>query len=235
MIVLGVETATPLCGVAVVDGEEILVEYRVQARFSHAEHLLGLVDQAMSEIGIGIEDLDGVALTVGPGYFTGLRIGVATVKGLLSGLSTPVAAVPTLEALAWNVPSARIPVCPMLDARKGEVYAALFEFSDSGDIRRMGEDRIIAPDRLLEGLSGEVLFLGEGAMRNETLIRGRLGDSARFAHPEQKDPAPSVVARIGLGRLVRGEGVSVESLEPIYLRRSDAEVHLARGRASSGE
>ena len=234
MIVLGIETATDFCGIAVADDQGCRCEYRVRTHFAHTEHLLGLVDRALTDLEMTIDDLDGASLSIGPGLFTGLRIGVATVKGLLTDSSKRVVPVSTLEALAWNVPQAPFPICPMLDAKKQEVYAGLFEYGDSGELKRLMNDHVVSPEGLLSNLSGPVLFLGAGALRYKDLILRQYGSSSRFALPWQHDPTPTVIAQLGHRGLSRGEGIEAHALVPTYLRRLDAEVNLENKRKGLG-
>lgn len=235
MKVLGLDAATAVCGVAVVEDERLLCDYRLQAGSSHAEHLLVLVDRALKDLSLTLADLDGLSLTIGPGSFTGLRVAVSTVKGLVTGLPRPVAAISTLEALAWNLPFARHPICPLLDAKKQEVYAALFVFSESGELKRLMEDQVIAPMELLGRLSapggGPTFFVGDGAFRYRDLIADQLGRWARFVPVAHRGSIASVVAQLGLDRLKRGQRVEMDDLAPAYLRRSDAELNLERRKA----
>jgi tRNA threonylcarbamoyladenosine biosynthesis protein TsaB len=228
MKVLGVDAATDLCGVALVENGHLLCEFRLKTGFQHAEHLLVLVDRVLKDLKLEMADLDGLALTIGPGSFTGLRVAVSTVKGLLVGIDKPVAAVSTLEVLAWNLPMASNPICTLLDAKKKEVYAALFAFEESGELKRLMDDQVILPTALLERLSGEILFIGEGAHRYRDLIIERLGRRARFVPPSQQVSKASIVAQIGLEQLRQGQRVDIRNLTPNYLRRSDAEVNLEK-------
>ena len=232
MKVLGLDTATEICGGAVVEDERLLCDYRLAVGPSHAEHLLVLVDRALKDLKLSLADLDGLALTIGPGSFTGLRAAVSTVKGLVTAVHKPVAAISTLEAMAWNLPFARHPICPLLDAKKKEVYAALFVFSESGELKRLMEDQVIAPGELLGRLSasggGPTLFVGEGAFRYRDLIADQLGRQAQFVPVAHRGSMASVVAQLGLDRLKRGQRVDMDDLAPVYLRRPDAEVNLEK-------
>jgi tRNA threonylcarbamoyladenosine biosynthesis protein TsaB len=239
VIVLGLDTATDICGVAVVEsasgGERVLCDFRLQAGSSHAEHLLVLINRALGDLKLTMADLDGVALTIGPGSFTGLRVAVSTIKGFLAGFKKPVAPISTLEALAGTVSFTRDLICPMLDAKKLEVYAALFVFSESGELKRLMEDQTIAPATWLKQLSasgeGPILFMGDGAIKYRELIVEELGRRARFATPVQQASTAMVVARLGLDRIRKGRGVEAGELVPTYLRRSDAEVNLEKKRS----
>jgi tRNA threonylcarbamoyladenosine biosynthesis protein TsaB len=230
MKVLGLDTATGMTGVAVVEDDRVLWEVRLGRSLAHEEHLLRLIDRSLSETGMSLDRIDGVSLTIGPGMFTGIRIAVGTIKGLLSGSPLPVVPVSTLEALAWNLPLAREPVCPMLDAKKGEVYAALFRFGESGEIKRLADDRVASVENFPQGTGEAILFLGEGARLHRDRLERRLGRSARFAPPTLSDCMPSVVARLGMERLKKGEGIGCDRLDPVYLRRSDAEVNREKRR-----
>ena len=236
MKVLGLDAATAVCGVAVVEDERLLCDYRLAVGPSHAEHLLVLVDRALKDLKLSLADLDGLALTIGPGSFTGLRAAVSTVKGLVTAVHKPVAAISTLEAMAWNLPFARHPICPLLDAKKKEVYAALFVFSESGELKRLMEDQVIAPGELLGRLSasggGPTLFVGEGAFRYRDLIADQLGRQAQFVPVAHRGSMASVVAQLGLDRLKRGQRVDMDDLAPVYLRRPDAELNLEKQNAA---
>ena len=127
MRVLGIDTSSLLGGVAILDNETLLAESRLNVAVAHSERLMGEMDRMLRHSDLTVKDIDVFAVAVGPGSFTGLRVGLSTVKGLVYATGRPMVAVPTLEALAWNVPFCRYQVCPLLDARKGEVYAGLFK------------------------------------------------------------------------------------------------------------
>ncbi|HUK55035.1 MAG TPA: tRNA (adenosine(37)-N6)-threonylcarbamoyltransferase complex dimerization subunit type 1 TsaB [Nitrospiria bacterium] len=233
MKILAIETATGLGGVALVEDETLRVEYRLDMTMAHAERLMVLVDRALGDCGWVLDDLDGLAVSIGPGSFTGLRVAVSTVKGLVFGTSLPVAAVPTLEAMAWNVCPGGHGVCPMIDAKKGEVYAALFSCEAGGALKRVMEDQVISPEALSERLGASsdppTVFLGDGASRYRAVLEKRLGVRAVFAPMPLSGPLPSTVARLGLQRIRRGETSDGRTLVPAYVRRSDAEVNWERG------
>jgi tRNA threonylcarbamoyladenosine biosynthesis protein TsaB len=163
-------------------------------------------------------------VAVGPGSFTGLRVGLSTVKGLALALSIPVAAVPTLDAMAAMLPFAALPVCPVLDARKREVYASLYRWDGLG-MRREWEYLAIAPDDLARRLDEPVIVVGDGAHA--------IGSPyARRVQPPRRGPAPAIVGSLGHARLAVGDAVAAADLTPIYLRPSEAELKR-RGAAVS--
>lgn len=227
MKVLGVETSTPAGGAALLDGDQLVAEYTLNVTTTHSERVLATIDRLLQDSGWRPEMLEGLAVAIGPGSFTGLRIGVSTVKGLAFSLGIPVAAVSTLEALAWTLPFAREPVCPVLDARKGEVYAALFHWEDERLVRDW-EDQALDPEELSRRLSSTVIFAGDGILSYGALFRERLGSRAIFAPPARRLPSPAAVAQLGHARLVSGEVVDPVALAPRYLRPSEAELRLRR-------
>jgi len=233
MKILGIETATGLGGVALIEGEALRVEYRIDMTMAHAERLMVLIDRALGDSGWGLDDLDALAVSIGPGSFTGLRVAVNTVKGLVVGKPIPVAAVPTLEAMAWNASAGGYAVCPMIDAKKQEVYAALFSSEAGGTLKRVMEDQVISAEALCEHLSNSpgppTVFLGDGATRYREVLQKRLGHRAVFVPAPLSDSLPSMVARLGLQRIQRGEASDARTLVPVYVRRSDAEVNWEKG------
>ena len=169
MLVLGIETSTTQGGVAIVGEDRVLYEAVLNVEVTHSERLLPAVDRALAEARISLETLGGIAVSIGPGSLTGLRIGLSTAKGLAYATGLPLVGVPTLEAMAWALPAARWQVCPVLDARKHEVYAALFRHETEG-LRRITEDAALAPDDLCRLIRNPTLFLGEGVATYGALL-----------------------------------------------------------------
>lgn len=150
MKILAIETSTMLGGIAIMDDlSGLIAELRLNVKSTHSERLMTEVDHVLKQAGLKVSDIDVFAVAIGPGSFTGLRIGLSTVKGFSYSTGRPIVSVPTLEALAWNFPYCRHPVCTMLDARKKEVYSALFKWDNNGFIRLINEVSIKV-DRLLE-------------------------------------------------------------------------------------
>jgi len=214
MRVLAVDTSTMAGGVALLDGSRVIGESLVDVRTTHSERLMVAVDRALSDAGWAPENLDGFAVTIGPGSFTGLRIGLAAVKGLALALGRPIAAVPTLDAMAAGLPWAMRPVCPVLDARKGEVYACLYRW-DGLIMRREWEYLALAPDALAARLTEPVIGVGDGA----ALIASSWMTPTE---PVRRGPSAAVVGWLGHERLRRGETVDATTLVPLYLRPSEA-------------
>ncbi|HTZ18188.1 MAG TPA: tRNA (adenosine(37)-N6)-threonylcarbamoyltransferase complex dimerization subunit type 1 TsaB [Dissulfurispiraceae bacterium] len=226
MKLLAVETATMLGGIAIMDGMTLVAESRINVRVTHSERLMKEIDHALTTAGMDIGDIDVFGISAGPGSFTGLRVGLSTVKGLVYATGKKIVSVPTLEAFAWNVPFSDRLICPMLDARRKEVYAALFRWSADGFTRVMNEQALKA-GRLVSMIDSPTVFLGEGAVLNRQLIEQELGDKALFGAPPQMVPSPANVAFLCMRKAVRGEYGDALAEVPAYLRRSEAEIKFA--------
>lgn len=224
MRILSVETSTMLGGVAVMDESDgLIIEARLNVKSTHSERLMTEINHALKRAGIGINDIDVFGVSIGPGSFTGLRIGLSTVKGFSFATGKPVVAVPTLEAFAWNFPYSSYPVCTMLDARKEEVYAALFRWKDKG-FERIIKETSVNPEELVKAIVGPVIFTGEGALLYRESIIRVAGKNAIFAAPQLMTPSPANVAYLGLERAMAGDFSEPVSLIPFYIRKSEAEI-----------
>jgi tRNA threonylcarbamoyladenosine biosynthesis protein TsaB len=223
MYILGIETSTTTGSVAVVSEDSVIAQYSLNIEVTHSERLMSTVDRVLRDTGLAIADMNGYAVAIGPGSFTGLRIGLAAVKGLALVTGKPVAAVPTLQALAWNLPYAAYPICPMLDARKNEVYAATYRLEGTTLVHVMAE-AVLSLARLSERISGKTLFTGEASHLFREEIVNLFGDRALFAPISAILPSAASVAGIGLDMIKNGKQADVDSVTPMYIRRSEAEV-----------
>lgn len=227
MRVLAVETSTLAGGAALLDGERVVGEHTLNIQATHSERLMAAVDHLLRLSGWELEQLEGLAVAIGPGSFTGLRIGISAVKGLALALGIPVAAVPTLDALAATLPFAAHPVCPVLDAKKGEVYASLYQWSGDA-MSRDWEYLALAPEALCDRLKGPVIFVGDAVETLGGLFKARLGADARFAPAGRRLPSPACVGALGHALLSAGRTVDAAALTPLYLRPSEAELKRRR-------
>jgi tRNA threonylcarbamoyladenosine biosynthesis protein TsaB len=223
MYILGIETSTTTGSVAVVSEDSVIAQYSLNIEVTHSERLMSTVDRVLKDTGLNVAELGGFAVAIGPGSFTGLRIGLAAVKGLALVTGKPVAAVPTLKALAWNVPYSAATVCPLLDARKKEVYAATYRFEGAGMVQVMAE-AVISLSLLSGRITGTTLFTGEASHLFREDIVKLFGDRALFAPVASLLPSAATVAGIGLGMIKSGKKTDVDSLTPMYIRRPEAEV-----------
>lgn len=216
MRVLALEASTLAGGVALLDDERLVAEYVLDVSLTHSERMLATIDRVLGDAGWTVRDLDGLAVAVGPGSFTGLRVAVSTVKGLALALSVPVAAVPTLDAMAAAVPFACLPVCTVIAARRNEVYASLYRWQEGG-MRREWEYLALTPAALAERLTEPVIVAGDGA----AVVASR---HARPLPAPRRLPAPACVGILGLERLRSGEVVKPADLAPLYVRPPEAEL-----------
>lgn len=219
-MILALETATEFGGVALLEGACVLAERELAREQHHARLLLAELERLLSASGRRLEEVELIALSIGPGSFTGLRIGLATVLGLCFGTARKIVPVPTLAALSLHAGDARR-IVPMLDARRKQVYTGLY---GPGAVA-LREDRVCDPRAWFEKLraEGPVQLLGPGAELYREMAVEVLGAAAQLADPEQGRPRASSVGRLG-ARLVReGAARSPEAVELRYLRRAEAE------------
>lgn len=224
MNILGIDTATMAGSIAVITEQQLIAEITVNTKTTHTERLLPLIDQTLRAASLTIQQIDGIAVASGPGSFTGLRIGVTTAKSLAYSIQKPLVGVPALDALASQFLYTGVLICPLLDARKQEVYTALYR--NIGDwVQRISEYSVIAPKNLLKALHEPTLFLGDGVLAYRSQICEVLGDRALFANPALMLPRASLIAKLGLDRFLSGASDDSFALTPFYLRKSDAEIH----------
>ncbi len=227
MIVLGLDTATWTAAVGVSRGAVVLAEDAAPASRSHVVSLPGLVEGVLERAGLTIGDVEGVAVSIGPGSFTGLRIGLGLAKGIAFAGRLPLAAVPTLEALAEAAEGrAGETVCAALDARKREVYAAVFQVDRDGALRRLGPDEALDPAVLAARLPAGAVLIGDAGEAYAEAFAGCMIRPFAIHHPRG-----GIVARLGAQRLAAGEAVDVGAVEPVYVRAAEAEEARAARRS----
>ncbi len=217
-LIVALETATETGSVALLEGERLLAERELDGRQRHAARLLAELDGLLAAAGRGLEQVELIALSIGPGTFTGLRIGLATALGLAFGTRRKLAPVSTLAALALRAPGAA-GVLPLLDARRGQVYAGLY----GPDAGPRADDRVCDPQEVVELLpgAGEVTVLGSGADRHRELLEPLLGARVRWA-AAGLTPRAADVGVLGARQAAAGGALDPADVEPRYLRGSDA-------------
>jgi len=194
---------------------------------THAKHLMGMIDSAIRLSGSDLASVDGFAVAQGPGSFTGLRIGIATVKGLAAATGKPMAGVSTLDALAAQGSGFNGLVCALMDARRGEVYAALYSQATTG-LTKLSDEMVTTPEAVLDGLDEPSFFIGQGAVVYRHLIREAKGGAAHFAPPALNAIRASTLVQLSLARFSAGQTDDVAGFVPVYLRKSDAEINLRK-------
>lgn len=230
-LIVTVDTSTPAGSVALSHGEDLLGEVFLHLRGMHTDRILHSLNWLLAAAGIKAADVDAFGVVLGPGSFTGLRVGVATVKGLAYAAGAPVVGMSSLETLAMQCPFAAYPVCTVLDARKSEVYTARFDCR--GEVpSALTEEQVLPPSDLLDRLQGDHLFIGSGAVLYRELIRERLGTRAHFVPWSMDAPRASNIAGAVLARLRSGAVQSAREITPRYIRASEAELMRAARDAS---
>lgn len=227
MFVLGIDTSTRAAGAAVAGEGRLISERFINNLKTHSQNIIPMISQVMDDAGVKPSDLHGVAVTGGPGSFTGLRIGMSVAKTMGLTLNLPVISISTLRVLAWNLFRADGLICPILDAKKNEVYTCVYKSVDKG-MDEVFRPAALAPEQLiarLEDFSGEkVHFLGDGVPVYGDSIKAELGQRAFFASMINSLPRASAVAELGMAKLLAGSIHDSTFLQPVYIRRSEAEI-----------
>lgn len=223
MKILAVETSTIVGSVAILDDNKLIADGRLGIKAIHSERLMNHIDFLLVSTNLCVSDIDYFAVSVGPGSFTGLRVGISTIKGLAFAAEKLVAPVSSLEALAMNALFSNHCICPILDARKGEVYTALYQYSD-GKLNTIIPETILSPEDLTRLIKYKTIFLGDGLNLYGKLIKERLGDIAEFCHGSHMFPSATNVAFLSHIKIHKGELLTAQSLSARYIRRSEAEI-----------
>jgi tRNA threonylcarbamoyladenosine biosynthesis protein TsaB len=224
MKVLGIDTSTTSGSIALIHDERVISEFLLNLSVTHSERLLDAIDLVLRKARYALGDLDGFAISLGPGSFTGVRIGVSTVKGLAYAVQKPVVGVSTLDVLASQVSPTPYLICPVIDARKGEVYSAFYRYDEFNRPKRVSEYQAIKPEVLFGMLKERTIFLGDGVKTFGDDLRNSLKSFALFSPAALHIPHGSAVARLGVELLMRGEVLDLATFTPLYVRRSEAEI-----------
>ena len=222
MNILALDTTGPVAGVAILKNGEAAYEAMAVNRFTHSASLLPMVEEGFLRSGLVLGDMDLLAVTVGPGSFTGVRIGVSTVKGLAHGAGKPCVGIDALEALAAGVPALGATICPIQDARAGQVYGAAFA-PGIPPLRLMANAALKLEDYLarVTAWNAPYLFVGDGAPSHREAIEKALGLKAVFAPAHCRFLRPLSVAM--LAEQYKHQAVDYQTLMPVYLRAPQAE------------
>jgi tRNA threonylcarbamoyladenosine biosynthesis protein TsaB len=226
MKILALDTSTKSCSVAVTDDASLSAELTIFKNQTHSKHLMDSIHKVLEITGSGPGELDGLAVTIGPGSFTGLRIGISTIKGLAHALDKPVVGISSLEALAWQCAETSFLICPLLDARKGEVYCATYRFEDGGLIQKTAACAMV-PEAALEDINTPCVFIGTGAQLYRQRIAAALGGLAHFVPEGQNVIRASSIAFLSRLKFVANDTDGIAGLIPHYIRKSDAELNFS--------
>ncbi len=225
MKLLALDSSGLVASVAVVTEDTMLAEYTVNYKKTHSQTLLPMLDEIIRMVEIELSMVDAIAVAEGPGSFTGLRIGSATAKGLGLALKKPIIAVPTLEALAYNLYGTDKVVCPMMDARRNQVYTGLYTF-DGKDFTVCRQQAALPVEDILTDinrLGQEVIFLGDATAVYKDIIEEKIKVGYDFAPIHLNRQRAGAVGALGILYYKRGELQTAAMHEPVYLRQSQAE------------
>lgn len=234
MLILAVDCATPVAGIALSDGEKIMAEYSLNSKRPHSENFMPMIDKCLQDCSCSLRDLDAIAITSGPGSFTGIRIGMATVKGLSLGSGVPIIAISTLEALAFNLVLSDYLVCPVLNARKNEIYTAAYDVQGT-EPKILWGPAACPPQVMAEAVNDlaaqrpGVVLLGDGYQPYQEMFHTILGSRLVEVPLHFMLPRASSIAVLAMVRLKQGEIENVHAIRPFYIRLSEAEYQLGKG------
>ena len=225
MKVLAIESSSMVAGAAVADEDKIISEYFLNHKKTHSQTLMPVVDRVLDSCELSISDIDIFAAAQGPGSFTGLRIGISTIKGLAQSANKPVVGISTLDGLAYNMAYADGIICPIMDARREQVYTCLYEW-DSVSLHRLSEYMalpLIDLINILKEKDKKVIFNGDGVSKYHDIIKEHMGENAEFAPITCRLNRASSIACLALKEASSGHIQSYMDLVPFYLRKSQAE------------
>ncbi len=230
-LILSMDTATPCSAVAVTSGTRkdgrVLASLSLTGNVTHSRRLIKAVDYLLQEAGLSWPQIDGIGVSLGPGSFTGLRIGMATAKGLAAAAGKALVGISSLDSLAAKCSTSRL-ICAVVDARKKEVYTALYRCKSDGLAKRISDITAVTPDKLGGIITEPVLMIGDGAVLYIDLIKEMLGDLVLFAPAMLHELSAASLGMLAGEKLVAGETLDVAEAVPLYIRSSDAELNLAQ-------
>lgn len=225
MKLLAIESSGLVASVAVLADDKLIGEFTTNLKKTHSQTLLPMLDSVVKLLEISLEDIDAIVVSGGPGSFTGLRIGGATAKGLGLALNKPLIQIPTVDGIAYNLFGVTSLICPLMDARRNQVYTGLYTFL--GDrFKVVKKQHPVAVEELIEELNQlnqRVIFLGDGVLVYQELIEKNLKTEYSFAPPHLGYQRAGAIASLGADYFKKGKLISAKEYRPEYLRLSQAE------------
>lgn len=242
MIILAIEASGPVAGCAVIEDGILIAEYNVQYKMKHAQSLVPMMDEVKRMLGLDLQTVDAVAVTKGPGSFTGLRIGAATAKGAAMALGKPIIGVPTVDSIAYNLFGTRGLICPLMDARRSQVYTGIYEWASGPESETFSVVRpqcVVPVTEILADLSARgrnVIFLGDGVPVSRETIAHEIEVPYAFAPPHLDRQRAAAVAALAY-RYWQEQGdaclIPADDFRPEYLRLAQAEQEHSERRSFS--
>lgn len=225
MKILALDTSSIVATAAVMDGEKLMGEYILNHKKTHSQKLMPMLEEILKSCDLSPKDIDIFGAALGPGSFTGLRIGLATIKAMAQALDKPVVGVSTLEGLAYNLIYCKARICPIIDAQRDLVYTGLYQW-DQINLNKIMEEKVLSIDELLSILkekNEEIMFIGDALEKFRGLIQETLKEKAIFPPGIVTMPRASSVAELVRRRAEAGELSKASEVVPIYMRKSQAE------------
>lgn len=240
MKILAIDSSGLIASAALATEEAVLAEYTTNYKKTHSQTLLPMIDEIVQMTETKLDQLDAIAVTAGPGSFTGLRIGSATAKGLGQALEKPLIAVPTTEVLAWNLCGSEALLCPLMDARRSQVYTGLYRWNkETGTMDCMFAQEAMAVEDIIAEVNrqdGPVIYLGDGADAYKAALAEKTTVEFSFAPVHMSKQRAASLAACAFGYAKEGKLVSAAEFVPTYLRKSQAEREREeKERAERGE
>ncbi|MFT5727980.1 MAG: tRNA threonylcarbamoyladenosine biosynthesis protein TsaB [Desulforhopalus sp.] len=230
-VILAIDTATPATSLALTRGTskdgEVLASLGLSSNVTHSRRLLTSIEWLMAEVDLGWTDIDGIGVSLGPGSFTGLRIGMATAKGLAMASGLSLIGVSTLDSLAAKCVTRRL-ICSVLDARKKEVYAGFYRVDSGGTPTRIGEIVALSPQDLVLQINEPVFLIGDGAVVYRDVFQELLGEDVELAAAHLNEPSATSLGMLSAEQFLAGALLDIDTAVPLYVRSSDAELNLKK-------
>ena len=221
---LAFDISSKTAAVALLRDDVILYDAIINVDLNHSEVLLPAIDQVCRQTRIKISEIDLFACTIGPGSFTGLRIGVSTLKGLMLATGKPAVGISSLTALALNLGKSSKIICSVMDAGRGQVYTAYYRYNENGLLDQIGTDKAVDPREIIHNPEEEIIFVGDGAIKYTGIINNTKNEKINIASAAQQYIRASSVGILGREKYNRKELLNPETFVPVYLRSADARV-----------
>lgn len=222
MLTLAFDTASKTASVSLLRDQTVLYDTIINKGLNHSEVLLPAIEEACLTTGVQLPEIDLFACTLGPGSFTGLRIGVSTLKGFMMATGKPAAGVSALAALALNIEQKDIIIGSMMDAGRGQVYLAYFQYDKNGILNQLEAERALDPQSLIDDCEDEVIYVGDGAIKYAAVINSFSNKKNKIASEEKQFIRASAVGMLAIKKYHRHDLLDSVKCLPVYLRSADA-------------
>ena len=229
MRILGIETATNVCSVCILEDSQLIAEYTTNITKTHSQRLMPMIKHVLVNVELIPSDIGAITISIGPGSFTGVRIGISAAKGMAMALDIKIVGVSTLDGIAYNlVNSYTDQVCVITDARRKQVYTNIYEMSNvkcqMSNMKKLTDDTVLTIEELIKKIKKKTIFIGNATTLYYDTLKKELGDLALACPSHLGIPRASSIALLGEKRLKEGKGLSHFDLKPNYVRLSDAEI-----------